>query len=188
MGRSTLPPPRQTTVRSAPAQEPVETVADTAALTNAEWAQYHLTRLATASSTREYKAREATAFARQANITVNGLHLSRDLYALQWGAAYAAGGSVAFAGTVETPQVPMPALQNAALVGLLYDATFANSDVRRGAEPVTLFNISVSSSANLIIAEDKSLPSFIRDRRRIFTVNQVIADKDGDLIFPLRNA
>lgn len=37
------------------------------------------------------------------------------------------------------------------------------------------------------IAEDKSLPAENSDRRRIFSVNQIIVDKSGTVVFPIRD-
>ncbi|THH08755.1 hypothetical protein EW145_g2493 [Phellinidium pouzarii] len=189
------PPSRYTHLASEPAlvhptltPKPVDEDVDTESLTNSEWAKYHLMRLATTSSVDDFRTCASESFARQVNITVNGLHLSRDLYALQWGAAFGTSGDISFTGSVETPHVRVPMLQNAALVGLLYDAIFSNSGDRLDSVSglVSPFNVSMSSSINIIIAEDKSLPNSTSDRRRIFSVNQVISDRNGLLTFPLR--
>lgn len=90
---------------------------DTEDLSDAEWAQHHLTALAHASSASEFNERAARAFSRQVNVTVNGMHVSRELYARQWGAS-AAGvdgdvrvkGAIAFVGApvgTQAMRIPM---------------------------------------------------------------------------------
>lgn len=37
------------------------------------------------------------------------------------------------------------------------------------------------------VAEDKSVLPSSTDRRRMFTINQVLVDRAGNLTFPLRN-
>ncbi|KAH8115146.1 hypothetical protein DFH11DRAFT_1726579 [Phellopilus nigrolimitatus] len=175
-------PPRDTL--PAPALIPAEDDADTVSLTNTEWAKYHFTRLATAASDEEFAERADAAFARHVNITMNGVHLSRALYAQQWGAAFGAGGSITFSGAIETPNVSIPALENAALVGLLYDLIFSATDSHLSA--VGRSNVAIATDL-LDQPHDKTLSPTMQDRRRIVSVNQVLVDKDGMLTFPLRD-
>ncbi|EJD04703.1 uncharacterized protein FOMMEDRAFT_145530 [Fomitiporia mediterranea MF3/22] len=168
---------------------PAENEIDTASLSNAELAKHYLKSFATAATPEEFASRADAVLSRSVNITINGSHLSRALYAQQWGASFGATGRIFFNGVLETPNVTIPTLRNAALVGILYEATFTTPTDRLGAvhgsaQQVT---ISVSSTINLTIAEDKTLPSSCRDRRRIVSVNQALVDKDGFLVFPLRD-
>jgi len=160
---------------------------DTSSMTNTEWAKYHLTQLTTATSADDFAARGCAFLARQVNITMNGVHVSPALYAEQWGAAVGLKGSISFAGAVETPQVRIPMTQNAGLVGLLYDAIFVPSEPSAVHGTGALGRISVTSSINVIIADDKNLPASALDRRRVVSINQVLIDKDDALTFPLRD-
>ena len=81
---------------------------DTSHLSNTEWALRHLQRLVLASSPEEFKNETGSVFARTVNITINGLHVSRDRYALQWGAAFSAGGTMTTHSTIETPHIQIP--------------------------------------------------------------------------------
>ena len=84
---------------------------DTSSLSNTELAKHHLRLLAAATSPEEFNAKANDAFSRCINITVNGLHLSRELYAQQWGASFRAPGDLSFSGALETPNVRIPMLQ-----------------------------------------------------------------------------
>ncbi|KAL5524912.1 hypothetical protein ACEPAF_8781 [Sanghuangporus sanghuang] len=176
--------------RAQPLQNSVqsETEIDTASLSNCELAKHHLRLFAAAGTPDEFASRADSAFSRSANITVNGVHLSRELYAQQWGVSYCAEGSIHFSGVIETPQVRIPMLQNPVLVGIMYEASFPSSVDGLGAvnRSALQLPVSVTSTINLIIAEDKILPASCTDRRRIVSVNQAIVDKDGFLTFPLR--
>ena len=72
-----------------------------------EWAKDHLKLLATASSVDEFNERATRFFARHVNSTVNGVHLSRALYAQQWGT----GGNIQFGGAIETSHVRLPTVE-----------------------------------------------------------------------------
>ncbi|KAL5478671.1 hypothetical protein ACEPAI_1948 [Sanghuangporus weigelae] len=176
--------------RAQPSQNSVqsETEIDTASLSSCELVKHHLRLFATAGTPDEFVSRADSAFSRSANITVNGVHLSREIYAQQWGASYCAEGSIHFSGVIETPQVRIPMLQNPVLVGIMYEASFRSSVNGLGAANRSALRlpVSVTSTINLIIAEDKTLPTSCADRRRIVSVNQVIVDQDGLLTFPLR--
>lgn len=98
-------------LQSSQPSVPSENGVDTASLSNTELAKHFLKLFATAATLEEFSSGAANAFSRHVNITVNGVHLSRDLYAQQWGAAFSAAGTISFGGAMETPNVRIPMLQ-----------------------------------------------------------------------------
>ena len=83
---------------------------NTSDLSNSDWVKYHLRRLAAASSEDEFLARAKQCFTRRTNVTLNGIHVSRELYAQQWGAHLKPNGcgSILFQGEMETPDIKVP--------------------------------------------------------------------------------
>ncbi|PAV15560.1 hypothetical protein PNOK_0841800 [Pyrrhoderma noxium] len=156
---------------------------NTSDLSNSDWVKYHLRRLAAASSEDEFLARAKQCFTRRTNVTLNGIHVSRELYAQQWGAHLKPNGcgSILFQGEMETPDIKVPMMHNAALVGIFYSAKFYSNGSGMDSP------LEVSSTVNIIVAEDKSVLPSSTDRRRMFTINQVLVDRAGNLTFPLRN-
>ena len=85
-------------------------------LSDAEWARHHFAALARASTPAEFSERASKCLSRQVNVTVNGMHVSRELYARQWGAAAVgtsgnvnAKGAIVFHGApVETQAMRIP--------------------------------------------------------------------------------
>lgn len=108
--RYSLIEPEQSSHNTQTSQRDIEAV-DTSRLSNTEWARYHLRQLAMAENEDEYDLRAGQALARCTNLTVNGLHVSRDNYALQWGSAFSAAGSIQIHSAMETPRIPVPTYQ-----------------------------------------------------------------------------
>ncbi|KAJ7157874.1 hypothetical protein C8R43DRAFT_882763 [Mycena crocata] len=144
------------------------------------WAEQHLSSIIKATTQTTFNAAFDSFLSKHATITVNGKNVSRDDYKkqLQGEGFDEAGATVSFSGAVEVPDPENP-LQRG-VVGLFYTAVISENIVIRDA-PV---QSQVTSSLNLVIEEDKSVPpphlppgvhGFF-DGRRVTVLNQVIVD------------
>ncbi|KAJ7743379.1 hypothetical protein B0H16DRAFT_1561617 [Mycena metata] len=144
------------------------------------WAENQLSLIIKATSSTAFNSAFDAFLSKNATITLNGKHISREEYKtkLQGEGFDEAGATVHFSGAVEVPSEPNSI--QAGVVGLFYNATIAENIVIRDA-PV---QSNITSSINLVIEEDKSLspphlPPGVHgffDGRRVSVLNQVILD------------
>ncbi|KAJ7468719.1 hypothetical protein FB451DRAFT_1560410 [Mycena latifolia] len=145
------------------------------------WAEQHLSSIIKATTQTAFDSAFDAFLSKNATVTVNGKHISRDAYKkqLQGEGFDEAGAIVTFGGAVEVPTDQSNPIQ-AGVVGLFYTAVISEAIVIRDA-PV---QSTVTSSLNLVIEEDKSLspphfPPGVRgffDGRRVSVLNQIIVD------------
>ncbi|KAJ7725303.1 hypothetical protein DFH07DRAFT_854181 [Mycena maculata] len=145
------------------------------------WAEQHLSAIIKATSQAAFESAFDGFLSKNATVTVNGKHVSREQYKqqLQGEGFDEAGAFVTFGGAVEVPADQTNPIQ-AGVVGLFYTATISENIVIRDA-PV---QSQITSSLNLVIEEDKSLtpphtPPGVRgffDGRRVSVLNQIILD------------
>ncbi|KII89973.1 hypothetical protein PLICRDRAFT_108160 [Plicaturopsis crispa FD-325 SS-3] len=144
------------------------------------WAQERLSAVLKATTQSAFDEAFDNFLSKHVNITVNGVHLSRDQYKkqLQGEEFFANPAGVKYDGVVE---VPTDKTYPSGLVGLFYEATYDSKYVIHD----TPVQSKVTSSLNLIIAQDKTLhpptqPTGIHgdfDGRRVETLNQVFVDE-----------
>ncbi|KAF7345040.1 hypothetical protein MVEN_01666900 [Mycena venus] len=148
------------------------------------WAEQHLSSIIKATTKTAFDSAFDAFLSKNAKITVNGKHVSRDDYQkqLQGEGFDEAGATVQFSGAVEVPSESNSI--KAGLVGLFYTAVIRENIVIRD-EPIER---QITSALNLVIEEDKSLtpphlPHGIHgffDGRRVSVLNQVILDVRKD--------
>ncbi|TDL16351.1 hypothetical protein BD410DRAFT_795472 [Rickenella mellea] len=177
---TTAPPPSPTHSASGPTKDIFGPGPRILPLTLTVFVQRNISFLF-GSSTDEFFEHAFDAFiSRHANITVNGLHLSRAEFMAQILADRFAReeASVKFLGAVEVPDATVPCVENAGVVGVFYEATIYEKFKVMGG-PATRILI---GCVNAIVEQERDASGDLVPRH-VVLLNQVVAAK-GETILP----
>ncbi|OCH84339.1 hypothetical protein OBBRIDRAFT_741754 [Obba rivulosa] len=159
-------------------------------LTN--WAEQHVQAIFNATSQSDFDSAFDNFLARDAKVTVNGKHISRDQYKtrLQAENPIEVQVSLTFDGAVEVPTNQNEPI-NAGTVGLFYNAEVPGRVFVFGARQTSALH----SSLNLVIEQDKSIkpPTTVGqggdfDPRRVSVLNEVALEQANPIVPPTSSA